>query len=100
MRGLKTISTTRRNGRGPDSSLTEVVNSIDRSTEDRAPNRCLPFDGIGAWHPGIVALSGHTPAANGNPVLAPGVIRDAEPQYHQRVNKDLGLYPLWNGLSN
>ena len=37
-----------------------VVNSIDRSTENRAPNHCLPFDGIGAWHPGIVASSGHT----------------------------------------
>ena len=30
---------------------TAVVNSIDRSTEGRAPNRCLPFDGIGARHP-------------------------------------------------
>ena len=79
---------------------TAVVNSIDRSTEDRAPNRCLPFDGIGARHHGIVASSGHTPAANGNLVPAPGVIRDAEPQYHQKVNNDLGLYPLWNGLSN
>ena len=77
-----------------------VVNSIDRSTEDRAPNRCLPFEGIGARHPGIVALSGHTPTVNGNLVPAPGVIRDAEPQYHQKVNNDLGLYPLWNGLSN
>ena len=75
-------------------------NSIDCSTEDRAPNRCLPFDGIGARHPGIVALSGHTPAANGSLVPAPGVIWDAEPQYHQKVNNDLGLYPLWNGLSN
>ena len=27
------------------SSLAAVVNSIDRSTENRAPNRCLPFDG-------------------------------------------------------
>ena len=34
------------------SEITAVVNSIDRSTEDRAPNRCLPFDGIGARHPG------------------------------------------------
>ena len=86
---------------GPcDLGLTAVVNSIDRSTEDRAPNRCLPFDGIGARHHGIVASSGHTPAANGNLVPAPGVIRDAEPQYHQKVNNDLGLYPLWNGLSN
>ena len=81
-------------------SLTAVVNSIDHSTEDRAPNRCLPFDGIGARHPGIVVLSGHTPTANGNLVPAPGVIQDAEPQYHQKVNNDLGLYPLWNGLSN
>ena len=32
--------------------LTAVVNSIDRSTEHRAPIRCLPFDGIGARHPG------------------------------------------------
>ena len=79
---------------------TAVVNSIDRSTEDRAPNRCLPFDGIGARHPGIVALSGHTPAANGNLVPAPGAIRDPEPQYHQKVNNDLGLYSLWNGLLN
>ena len=31
--------------------LTAVVNSIDRSTENRAPNRCLLFDGIGARHP-------------------------------------------------
>ena len=85
---------------GNNYHVTAVVNSIDRSTEDRAPNRCLPFDGIGARHPGIVALSGHTPAANGNLVPAPGVIRDAEPQYHQKVNNDLGLYPLWNGLSN
>ena len=80
--------------------VTAVVNSIDRSTEDRTPNYCLPFDGTGARHPGIVALSGHTHAANGNLVPAPGVIRDAEPQYHQKVNNDLGLYPLWNGLSN
>ena len=35
-----------------------VVNSIDRSAENRTPNRCLLFDGIGAWHPGIVASSG------------------------------------------
>ena len=28
-----------------------VVNSIDHSTENRAPNRCLPFDGIGARDP-------------------------------------------------
>ena len=26
-------------------SITAVVNLIDRSTESRAPNRCLPFDG-------------------------------------------------------
>ena len=77
-----------------------VVNSIDRSTEDRTSNCCLPFDGTGARHPGIVVLSGHTHALNGNLVPAPGVIRDAEPQYHQKVNNDLGLYPLWNGLSN
>ena len=32
--------------------LTAVVNLIDRSTENRAPNRCLPFDGIGARHSG------------------------------------------------
>ena len=32
--------------------FTAVVNSIDRSTEDRAPNLCLPFDGIGVRHPG------------------------------------------------
>ena len=38
--------------RTPSRSITAVVNSIDRSTEDRAPNRCLPFDGIGARHPG------------------------------------------------
>ena len=82
------------------SLLTAVVNSIDRSAENRAPNRCLPFDGIGAQHPGIVGLSGHTPAANGNLVPPPGVVRDAEPQYHQKVNNDLGLYSLWNGLSN
>jgi len=25
--------------------------------------------------------------------------RDAEPQYHQNVNNDLGLYPVKNGLS-
>ena len=80
--------------------ITAVVNSIDRSTGNRTSNRCLPFDGIGARHPGIVALSGHTPAANGNLVPAPGVIRDAEPQYHQKVNNDLGLYSLCNGLSN
>ena len=73
--------------------FTAVVNSIDRSTENRAPNRCLPFDGIGARHPGIVASSGNT-TANGNLVPAPGVIRDAEPQYHQKVNNDLGLYSL------
>ena len=36
----------------PKADVTAVVNSIDRSTEDRAPNRCLPFDGIGARHPG------------------------------------------------
>ena len=36
----------------PDALITAVVNSIDRSTKDRAPNRCLPFDGIGARHPG------------------------------------------------
>ena len=53
---------------------TAVVNSIDHSMEDRAPNRCLPFDGIGARHPSIVALSGHTPATNGNLVPAPGVV--------------------------
>ena len=76
-----------------------VVNSIDRSTENRAPIRCLPFDGIGARHPGIVALSGDT-TANGNLALALDVIRDAEPQYHQKVNNELGLYALWNGLSN
>ena len=46
--------------------ITAVVNSIDRSTGNRTSNRCLPFDGIGARHPGIVALSGHTPATNGN----------------------------------
>ena len=80
--------------------FTVVVNSIDRSTENKAPNRCLPFDPIGARHPGIVVLSRHTPAANGNLVPAPGVIRDAGPQYHQKVNNDLELYSLWNGLSN
>ena len=63
-------------------------------------NRCLPFDPIGAQHPGIVVLSRHTPAANGNLVPAPGIIRDAEPQHHQKVNNDLELYSLWNGLSN
>ena len=40
-----------------------VVNSINRSTDNRAPNHYLPFDPIGAQHPGIMALSGHTPAA-------------------------------------
>ena len=93
----------RKNGEMPErvtTSPTAVVNSIDRSTEDRTPNCCLPFDGIGARHPSIVALSGHTSTANGNLVPAPGVVRDAEPQYHQKVNNDLGLYPLWNGLSN
>ena len=60
------------------SMFTVVVNSIDCSTENKAPNRCLPFDPIGARHPGIVVLSRHTPAANGNLVPAPGVIRDAD----------------------
>ena len=77
-----------------------VVNSIDRSTDNKAPDHCLPFDGIGAQHPGIVVLSGYTPATNRNLVLAPGVIRDAEPQYRQKVNNNLGLYSLWNSLSN
>ena len=39
-------------------------------------------------------------AIDGNLVPAPGVIRDAEHQYHQKVNNNLGLYSLWNGLSN
>ena len=86
-------------GAATRASIPAVVNSIDRSTENRAPNRCLPFDGIGARHPGIVASSGNT-TANGNLVPAPGVIRDAEPQYHHKVNNNLGLYSLWNGLSN
>ena len=80
--------------------FTVVVNSIDRSTENKAPNRCLPFDPIGARHPGIVVLSRHTPAANGNLVPAPGVIRDAEPQQDQKVNNDSGLYSLWNAGSS
>ena len=32
-------------------SFTAVVNSIVRSTENRTPNRCLPFDGV--WHRGV-----------------------------------------------
>ena len=80
--------------------VTAVVNSIDRSAENRAPNRCLPFDGIGAWHPGIVASSGYTFTVNGYPVLASGVNRDAEPQCYQKVNNDLGLCSRRNGLSN
>ena len=31
-----------------DLRVTAVFNSIDRSTENRTPNRCLPFGGIGA----------------------------------------------------
>ena len=40
-------------------------------------------------------------AVNGNLVPASGIIRDAEPRYHQKVNNDLGLYnnSLENGLS-
>ena len=32
--------------------LPAVVDLIDRSPENRAPNRCLPFDGIGALFSG------------------------------------------------
>ena len=38
-----------------------VVNSTDRSPENRAPDYCLPFDPFKAWHPGIVASSGNGP---------------------------------------
>jgi hypothetical protein len=50
---------------------TAVVISIDRFPENRAPNRCLPFDRIGARHPGTVVLSGLSadPKRAGNLVL-------------------------------
>ena len=78
--------------------ITAVVNSIDRSMENRAPNRCLPFDGIGARHPGIVPRPDSR--LRQACVHSAPRCRGAEPQYHQKVNNDLGLYSLWNGLSN
>ena len=37
-------------------SLDSICVLIDRSLHDRAPNRCLPFDRIGARHPGVSIL--------------------------------------------
>jgi hypothetical protein len=38
--------------------FTAVCISIDRFPQNTAPTRCLPFDGIGARHPGIAASAG------------------------------------------
>ena len=41
---------------------------------------------------GTPASSSGDTTANGNLAPAPGVIRDAGPQYHQKVNNDLGQW--------
>jgi hypothetical protein len=58
MSGLEAKSTTRPNGRGPDSSLTAVCVSIDRIPQNTAPMCCLSFDEIGARHPGMTHDAG------------------------------------------
>ena len=40
------------------SQFTVVVNSIERFSRDKAPIRCLPFDAIGARHPGVTSTPG------------------------------------------
>ena len=38
-------------GRSTEPEITAVCVSIDRLLQDRGPNACLPFDGIGARYP-------------------------------------------------